>query len=335
MSAERQVMQDYIDAQSGGRGKGWFRIVTNPSQARRVIEQGKLAVVIGMESSDPLDCSEFEGQPQCTRAQIDRRLAVLHRMGLRGMFITHWTNNAFGGAAFEGGSKGDFISAMNVEQTGQPFQSEPCGRADEADGQCNAMGLTSLGRYLVRKLIAKHMLIEVDHLSQEARKPVMAMAAARRYPLVSSHTGTGGEWTPAQLRRLYGLGGLASATLDVAPKLAAKIRRLHRYRSQSHYFGVGLGSDTGGFNALPGPRPDAASDPLQYPFKSYDGKVKFVRERTGQRVFDLNTDGVAHYGLVPDLIADTQQQEHGRRAVRLLFRSAEAYLEMWGRAYRR
>ena len=48
-------------------------------------------------------------------------------------------------------------------------------------------------------------------------------------------------------------------------------------------------------------------------------------------MFDLNTDGVAHYGLVADLIADMRQ--HGRgRAVRSLFRSAEAYLRMWRRA---
>ncbi len=34
-------LQDYIDAQSGGPGKGWFRIVRNPFQARRVINSGK------------------------------------------------------------------------------------------------------------------------------------------------------------------------------------------------------------------------------------------------------------------------------------------------------
>ncbi|HEX6652565.1 MAG TPA: hypothetical protein VF072_07465, partial [Thermoleophilaceae bacterium] len=55
------------------------------------------------------------------------------------------------------------------------------------------------------------------------------------------------------------------------------------------------------------------------------------RQRTGRRVFDLNTDGVAHYGLVADLIADVQGRPGGRRALRTLFHSAEAYLEMWER----
>src|SRR5947208_15738968 len=104
---------------------------------------------------------------------------------------------------------------MQVQQTGLPSSTEPCvGAADEADGTCNAKGLTDLGRYLVQRLIAKHMLIEADHLSQKARSSVLAMAEAAHYPLVSSHTGTGGAWTPPQLRRLYAIGGLASARPD-------------------------------------------------------------------------------------------------------------------------
>ena len=40
-------LEAYIDAKSGGPGKGWFRVVTDPFQARRVVNQGKLAVVHG------------------------------------------------------------------------------------------------------------------------------------------------------------------------------------------------------------------------------------------------------------------------------------------------
>ena len=55
-------------------------------------------------------------------------------------------------------------------------------------------------------------------------------------------------------------------------------------------------------------------------------------EQTGSRTFNLNTDGVAHYGLLPDLLADVQRGPGGRQALSLLFRSAEAYLETWQRA---
>jgi microsomal dipeptidase-like Zn-dependent dipeptidase len=50
------ALQDYIEAQGGAPGKGWYRIVRNPFQTRRVINQGKLAVVMGMEVSEPFDC---------------------------------------------------------------------------------------------------------------------------------------------------------------------------------------------------------------------------------------------------------------------------------------
>jgi hypothetical protein len=44
---------------------------------------------------------------------------------------------------------------------------------------------------------------------------------------------------------------------------------------------------------------------------------------------------VAHYGLFADLLADTQRQAGGERALGLLARSAEAYLRTWRRAVRR
>src|SRR2546429_5740167 len=144
---------------------------------------------------------------------------------------------------------------------------------------------------------------------------------------LTSSPGTGGRRTAAQLRRLYALGGLASARPATAPELARTIFRFKGYVSPSHYFCVGLGSDTGGFNATPGPRSDARAHPLRYPFASYDRKVRFVRERSGRRVFDLNTDGVAHYGLFADLLGDIQRQPSTRVPLRPLFHSAEAYLQ--------
>ena len=50
-------LQDYIDAQSGGPGQGWYRIVKSPWQARQVINAGKLAVVMGIETSVPFGCT--------------------------------------------------------------------------------------------------------------------------------------------------------------------------------------------------------------------------------------------------------------------------------------
>jgi hypothetical protein len=77
---------------------------------------------------------------------------------------------------------------------------------------------------------------------------------------------------------------------------------------------------------------DAASYPLRYPFRSYDVRVSFGRQRTGTRVFDINRDGVAHYGLMPDLLANVERSGAGAAAMRTLFSSAAAYLRTWQRA---
>jgi hypothetical protein len=361
-------LQNYVDAQAGGRGRGWFRLVYNPRQARTVIEHGKMAVLIGIESSNLFGCSERMDVPQCSRRDIDRGIRDARKLGVRTVFPMHWTDNAFGGAALEGGGRGTFINVLERFGTGHYFRTAPCPEPGQGETmgtlsafelnflstyfpaakpiaqdpfpiypagvQCNAKGLTPLGAYLIKRLMANHMLIEMDHMSEWARESVLRMAKRRRYPLVSSHTGTGGFWTPHQLKLLYGLGGMAAARADTAPALRARIEELKGDRSRHHYFGVGLGTDTGGFSSLPGPRPDASQSPLDYPFRGYYCKVTFQREQSGTRTFDLNTDGVAHYGLIPDLLAD-MQQHGGGGAMRSLFHSAEAYLRMWQLAYAR
>jgi microsomal dipeptidase-like Zn-dependent dipeptidase len=333
------ALEDYVDAQQGGRGRGWFRLVYTPAQARRVIKQGKLAVIIGIEWSNPFGCSESMGTPNCTRADIDRGIAHMKALGVRTMFLAHWVDNALTGAALLGGSEGDFINAMQLEQTGQPFVTGTC--PDPSQGvevppfpgrRCNTRGLTDLGAYAVEQLIANHMLIEVDHLSEWARERVLSIAEQHHYPLISSHTGTGGLWTPSDLRRLYALGGYATARINAASQLPGDILSFRRYATGHGTFGVGLGTDTGGFNALPGPADDAKQKPLAYPFTPYHCNLVFTREQTGTRTFDLNKDGVAHYGLVPDLLAAVAQQPHGREALGVLYHSAEAYLETWERA---
>ncbi|MFL5894673.1 MAG: membrane dipeptidase [Thermoleophilaceae bacterium] len=335
-----RAMQDYVDAQSGGRGRGWFRLVYSPQQARRVMEQGKLAVVIGIEWSDPFGCSESMGQPHCTRADIDAGIAHLRRIGVRALFIAHWVDNALAGAALEGGDVGAFIGAMQIEETGTPFATGACPDPSQGVEQpplpgrmCNSRGLTDLGEYAVGKLMDNHMLIEADHLSESARERVLAIAEARRYPLVSSHTGTGGLWTPLDLKRLYALGGIASATIDDAPALRDKVLSYRGYRVPGQVFGVPVGTDTGGFNALPGPT-QGQKVSFRYPFRAYHCDLVFGRQQTGQKTFDITKDGVAHYGLLPDLLADVERQPGGRAALGMMFHSAEAYVQTWQRVAR-
>ena len=68
------ALQDYIDAQFGGPGKGFFRIVKTPAGGAPVINAGKLAVVLGVEVSEVLDCGRLNDVPHCN-TDADRRRA--------------------------------------------------------------------------------------------------------------------------------------------------------------------------------------------------------------------------------------------------------------------
>lgn len=54
----------------------------------------------------------------------------------------------------------------------------------------------------------------------------------------------------------------------------------------------------------------------------------------GQRAYDFNVDGLAHFGLVPDLLQDIKNMGVGAEDLEPVFGSAEAYLRMWEKAER-
>ena len=119
-------LEDYVDAQSGGPGKGWFRIVRSPFEARRVINEGKLAVVLGVETSEIFGCGGSEAAAALHRDQIVRGLDEIEAMGVASLFPIHKFDNAFGGVRFDGGTFGVAINAANLKQTGHFWQIETC-----------------------------------------------------------------------------------------------------------------------------------------------------------------------------------------------------------------
>ncbi|NJK31074.1 MAG: hypothetical protein HC927_00930 [Deltaproteobacteria bacterium] len=94
---ETYAMERYIDAQAGGPGLGWFRIVDNPADARTIIESGKMAVVLGIETSNLFDCTSVSkaGNPTCDEAYVEAQLDYYHDLGVRVLFPVHKYDNAF------------------------------------------------------------------------------------------------------------------------------------------------------------------------------------------------------------------------------------------------
>jgi hypothetical protein len=405
-------LQDYIDAQEGGPGKGWFRLVDNPADARKVINDGKLAVVLGIEISHLFNCSvtQVAGLTDvngCTTADIDTQFDRLYQLGVREMFPIHEFDNALGGnGIFDGlvlnvgnfvdtgkfwatyacpttdttGNFGDYIYAPGAVMT----TSDPTGATNPVlqallagktiplpiypnTRQCNARGLTDLGKYAFKKMMDNKIIMEVDHLELSMKEDLITLAEQQDppYPVISAHGGHGGI-SKDQAKRIFALGGViypGGGGGDGA-QWYDFVNKLLPLKSDNHLFAVGLGSDTNGLAAQPGP--SGSKTPVQYPFTLFQGPgwgsqfagiapVTFDREVSGQRVYDINVDGRAHYGLDADwveeirlgAISETQNnnayaaahpelnlpqldpQQQAQMALSTLYNSAEAYLRLW------
>ena len=52
------------------------------------------------------------------------------------------------------------------------------------------------------------------------------------------------------------------------------------------------------------------------------------------RDFDFNIDGLAHYGMVPDMLQDVKNVGMGGKPMEMLFNGAETYIRMWEKAWK-
>ena len=100
-----------------------------------------------------------------------------------------------------------------------------------------------------------------------------------------------------------------------------------------------LAYDLNGFAGGPKPRfgddsycTTEQSNPVTYPFTSYDGTITFQEPYLGERAVDFNTEGMIHIGLLPELLQDIRLDGTSDDALEPLFRSAEAFIRMWEKA---
>ncbi len=334
-------LQDYVDAQMGGPGEGFLRIVRDPFEARRVIARGQVAVVLGIEVSRLFGCGQHADVPECDRADVDGGMRQLRDLGVSSIFPVHKFDNAFGGTKMDPGEQGVIVGAGNLHATGANWTVETCtGPQRDNDittspqvptPHCNVRGLTSLGGYLVDRLADAGVLIELDHMSVKTSLAVMERLERRRYSgVVSSHQ-TESQLSAALMPRILSLGGFVSPTANPAPvDYLDRWKQAVAARDPRFVFGIGYGSDMNGLAAQSRPGVETG-DPLEYPFPSLDGRVTLDRERWGERSFDITSDGLATYGMYADWLEQVRRRG-GDGVVRDLRRGAEAYLQTWERA---
>lgn len=289
------ALEAALDDDAGGPGLGWYRIVRTPAQARRVIEAGKLAVVLGIEVDYPFRSKQGGPvSPSSVRDAVRR----YHALGVRHLFPLHFGDNAFGGAGFQNaldlavdGSAGD--PRVNFGSLGvYPMVTEDGQAAgyEYRTGRRNAAGLSALGGELLHSLMANGIMIDVDHMSQHSRANTLDLVEQYGYPVVSGHSGFvdmchggkrhEGQLTGQEVERVYLGGGMVApiirqgsvAEIDtwrgggtvvehVQGETSNSWVQAYRYAAAKAAGGpVGLGTDFNGFAGLPKPRfgPDAA-----------------------------------------------------------------------------
>jgi len=241
--AAMKEMVAFVDTQSGGPGRGWLQIVYSPEEARQVISENRLAVILGVEV-DSLgnwrrlqDLEEAsQGDLDQARRMIGQELDWLHGLGVRQITPIHLTNNAFGGTAIYM----RFLEIVNVFVTGERWTVEDAWQTgvryrldrDGADlvddmertvaisghpiramhrrtlidhipgirdlyeaieapkvhgGHANTRGLNRYGRILLEEMMARGIIIDVDHMSEKSTDEALTMAEEHHYPVICSH----------------------------------------------------------------------------------------------------------------------------------------------------
>ncbi|HVT34498.1 MAG TPA: hypothetical protein VHE37_02865 [Nevskiaceae bacterium] len=389
---EKQVkyltgIQDYVDAQEGGPGKGWFRIIKDPAEARGVISEGKLAVIPGLEFSNLFHCNvtfnPLGGETSaCTKDDIDAGVEEAWNLGVREVFPFHDVDSALGGTGIFSsildyvgfvGTHGfwkmypcpdvDYFTGEGVYVAGAEMQTasltqfnDPITQAIIQYGagilpvygpgrQCNARNVTDLGKYAIDKIMKKGFVLDIDH-AELASKQYMLDQGARTtpyYPMVSGHGGHGGI-TTAQATQIIKQGGIIYPALPNGKDFARFIQQIKPVWAASgttRPLAVGYGADSNGLRDLPGPR-GAGSKPIPYPFTLFQGDgwgpeyaaagiapIKIEQlSIPGGRSWNMDEEGMSHYGLVPDIVEEISI-EGGAEATSALYRSSEAYLELW------
>ncbi|REG29840.1 microsomal dipeptidase-like Zn-dependent dipeptidase [Archangium gephyra] len=340
---EMASIKRQISAAQGfvSRNSGWVGIATTPAQARSLIQQGKLALVLAVEVTQLFPSGDY-------LAQLDE----LRSMGVRSVQVVHHADNRFGGAA----PIKELIGAANKIET-ITFSEQTrindivCRNGSGSSGTCNGdtylneRGLTAEGDALVRAMMDRGMLVDVAHLSRKGFVNVYQIAQQRgNYPLLYSHAHMWNTIDSSvdrhekyikqdEIQMITNTGGMVGLrtgpepTVQYGSAVSNSCQGSARSFAQSLMYAVdnglkvGFGADLNGFTSQLKPR---------YNFFGCYSDFNQINNAGGPN--DLHKKGLAHVGLLPTLMSDLQAVGTPSYYLDHLNRSAENFLQMWERS---
>ena len=324
----------------------WAEIALTAADARRIIEEDRLAIVLSVEASHLMNEGDW-------LAQLDE----LHALGVRTLQPVHQLNNRFGGAA-------PHNTIFHIAQYAENCHvDEDCALTGETvtlgfdvDADCkNVLGLTDDGKGLVGEMMDRGMLVDVAHLSERGVSDTHELAKARDYyPIYISHghfreimtperqreEKTTPSWIIEILRETGGIMGIRTGHEEVSTYSASAVPNTchgsSRSFAQSYDFArlglkvaVALGSDLNGFIQQVRPRFGKDACSASFPTEA-QCQARDERESGAPPLGNAFDDaGLGHIGLLPALLDDLDQLGSDTAALRS---SADAFVRMWERA---
>jgi microsomal dipeptidase-like Zn-dependent dipeptidase len=339
------------------RHHDFMGIAYSPEDLEKLVRANKLAVVLGVEIDN---IGNFNHVSPLTSEAISAEISRLYKEGVRYIFPIHLINNPFGGTA----TYQDIMNYSNYRETGhwwalrwEPTISYHFGQdslpvtlmniaavvkklgtqfhppsypkpAGGTTGQANSLGLLAHGEFAIREMMRHGMLIDIDHMSALSQTRAIGIAKkAGGYPLNSGHSellvppgGSERNMTSAnyaEIGKLHGMAGVGTVGVD-----AQSFVTMYGKVTQAMGKGAiaGFGTDTNGLQPGMPPRRGSA---VHY-------TDAFPKSRLGTRVWDYNSDGVAHYGMLPDFLEDARSLPNGKEVVDhgMMF-GADYFLETW------
>lgn len=344
------------------RHSDFMEVAYSPADLRRIVENNRLGVVIGIE----LDAfGNFHKGKTPSISKVRKELRRLYALGVRYIFPIHSIDNKLGGTAvYE-----DAFNMSNYREYGE-FWSLECSKPEDnityqytksgfdlavaavkatklgidifrepptppqcasGTGHMNTKSLTSLGKKALKEMMKLGMIIDIDHMSQKAANLSLEIAASFNkkqdgYPMNSGHNGprshapqapNENQRTDEQLQKIASLGGMLGLGIaEITPEAFI----IAYTAASSKMFGrpLGFGTDINGLVKGPVPMPGLVT---------YNDE--FTKCKTIDKEWDYNTDGVAHYGMLPDFMQAIKASPNGEKVFNALNESANTFVEMW------
>jgi microsomal dipeptidase-like Zn-dependent dipeptidase len=239
------------------------------------------------------------------------------------------------------------IDISDAEYAALDYQSNP------SSGHRNAVGVNAVAMEALMRL---GLMLDLAHMSQATVQGTLSVAERLLYPVLDSHTGLRSatlvtdhersllETDARRLAALGGVIGLGTVGDSSSDPLLGWANEYSNARRVLGGRGVALGTDFNGLERQMATLGRTVSYPLTAASRRAPRWARTTTPSLGQatlgpRRFDASTDGLAQYGMLPELFEALEAVPSNARTGRLagtqivdaLFRSAEEVIQFWER----